>query len=232
MTRYIDITRRVDPTLICWPGHVLPETEWKKRIERGDHCNASSWRLSAHTGTHADAPLHFVEGGRSIDQVPPEVFVGDCVVVDVRFVDSQIMDAAMAAQYRAQKRVLIRTGFPEHADAGVYPPHGPVMTPEAAAILLEGGLLLIGTDRLSVDVSGGGDYSLHHILLGAGCVIVEGLLLTDVEPGRYKLSALPLRLGGGEASPVRAVLVPHNPLVSHNLHEEDTSQCEKTDCAN
>jgi arylformamidase len=206
MTRYVDITRRVDSTMICWPGHVPPEAEWRKRIERGDYCNASFWRLSAHTGTHADAPLHFVEGGRSIDQVPLEVFVGDCVVVDVRATAGSIMDATLAEQYRGQKRVLIRTGFPEQVADGVYPPHGPLMTPEAAAILLEGGLLLIGTDRLSVDVSGGGDYSLHHILLGAGCIIVEGLLLTDAESGRYGLSALPLRLGGGEASPIRAVL--------------------------
>lgn len=211
MTRYIDITRRVDPTLICWPGHVLPEAEWRKRIERGDHCNASFWRISAHTGTHADAPLHFVDGGGAIDQVPPEVFVGDCVVVDVRSADGQIMDAALAAQCRGQKRVLIRTGFPERADGGGYPPHGPVMTPEAAAILLEGGLRLIGTDRLSVDVSGGGDYNLHRTLLGSGCVIVEGLQLTDVEPGPYELIALPLRLGGAEASPIRALLASHHP---------------------
>lgn len=122
------------------------------------------------------------------------------------------MDAAMAAQHRGQRRLLVRTGFPERVDDGIYPVHGPVMTPEAAAILLQGGLLLIGTDRLSVDVSGGGDYSLHRLLLGAGCAIVEGLLLTDVEPGQYGLSALPLRLGDGEASPVRAVLVSHNPI--------------------
>ncbi len=222
MMRYIDVTRRVDPTLICWPGHALPEADWGKRIQRGDHCNASSWRLSAHTGTHADAPLHFVEGGRSIDQVPLEVFVGDCIVVDVRSTEGQVLGTAMAARDRGHKRVLIRTGFPERADGGVYPPHGPLMTPEAAAILLEGGMQLVGTDRLSVDVSGGGDYHLHHLLLGAGCVIVEGLLLTDVEPGPYLLSALPLRLGGGEASPIRAVLAFNSPLVSHNLKEDES----------
>ena len=211
MTRHIDITRRVDHTLICWPGRTPPEPEWEKRIERGDHCNVSAWRLGAHTGTHMDAPLHFVAGGRSIDEVPLDVFVGECVVVDVRSTAGRVLDAATAARYRGQARVLIRTGFPERAERGVYPAHGRVMTPEAAVLLLEGGLRLVGTDRMSVDVSGGGDYHLHHVLLGAGCVIVEGLLLADAEPGRYQLAALPLRLSGGEASPIRAVLTSFDP---------------------
>jgi arylformamidase len=102
---------------------------------------------------------------------------------------------------------LIRTHHSEASRSGGYAPHPCLLTPAAAALLLAGGLQLLGTDRLSVDDSAGSDFALHRMLLGAGCVILEGLLLTDVRPGRYQLVAAPLRLSGAEASPVRALLL-------------------------
>jgi len=207
MTRFIDITQPVDERMVCWPGRVPPEHSWERHISRGDHCNTSLWRMNAHSGTHMDAPLHFVEGGLPIDRVPPDVFIGECVVVDTRSTGQSTLDDVSACQHRGVKRLLLRTGHSDADGKGVYGHHQPLLTPAAASCLLEGGLLLIGTDRLSVDDSGGKTYDLHHLLLGAGCVILEGLLLAGVEPGQYTLYAAPLRLMGKEASPVRALLL-------------------------
>jgi arylformamidase len=207
MTRFVDITRPVDETLALWPGRRRPGHRWEKRIADDHHCNTSVWEMNAHSGTHMDAPLHFIEGGTPIDQVAPQVFVGPCVVVSLREVESQMMDEALAARYRGEQRLLIRTHHSEVSQPGGYAPHERLLTQAAAALLLESGLQLLGTDRLSVDDSGGRDFTLHRQLLGAGCVILEGLLLTDVTPGSYQLYAAPLRLSGTEASPVRALLL-------------------------
>jgi len=116
------------------------------------------------------------------------------------------MDDIAARHYAGAKRLLVRTTHSHlHADAH-YEPHGALMTEQAAALLIENGLLLIGTDRLSVDDSQGKAFQLHHRFLGAGCVIVEGLMLTNVKEGSYELYAAPLRFTGMEASPIRALL--------------------------
>jgi arylformamidase len=207
MTRFMDITRPLDETLVLWPGRRPPEHHWERRIADGHHCNASVWQMNVHSGTHVDAPLHFIEDGTPIDQIAPHVFVGSCMVVDLRAVESQTMDEALAGRYRGEQRLLIRTHHSEASRPGGYAPHERLLTAAAAALLLEGGLQLLGTDRLSVDDAHGRDFALHRMLLGAGCVILEGLLLTGVKPGRYHLYAAPLRLSGTEASPVRALLL-------------------------
>ena len=211
MTRFIDITRPMDESLVTWPGRSPPEQRWEKRIAAGDHCNASSWRMSAHTGTHMDAPLHFIDGGATVDQILPDVFIGECAVVDLRSTAATTMDETLADRYRGQRRLLIRTHHSDTGNDSPYEPHERLLTPAAASLLLDGGLLLIGTDRLSVDDSQGKDYALHRLLLGAGCVILEGLLLSDVTPGRFSLMAAPLRLTGMDASPVRALLTEASP---------------------
>ena len=174
----------------------------------GEHCNVSNWELNAHCGTHVDAPLHFVEEGLSIDQIPPETFLGECIVIDARELDGGMLDLEAAEACGAYERILIRSAHSEVPAGGDYPDHGPLMTQEAASFLLQGGMKLIATDRLSVDGSDAQDFRVHHRLLGAGCVIVEGLALGNVSAGKYSLCLLPLRLTGAEASPARAFLSP------------------------
>jgi len=210
MTAWIDISRAVDEALVRWPGRQPPEHSWTRRLERGDHCNASFWHLHAHTGTHMDAPLHFDPDGRPVDHIPPAVFIGPCRVVDARDLADAALDEAWARQVRGAPRLLIHTHHSEVARAGAYPPHPPLLTPAAACLLLEGGMVLLGTDRLSVDDSPACSYELHRLVLGAGCVILEGLQLSAVTPGAYTLYAAPLRLAGSEASPVRALLLAAN----------------------
>lgn len=203
MSGWIDITRAMDESLVTWPGRARPRHRWEKRIADGAHCNVLFWELSAHSGTHMDAPLHFVEGGKSIDQISPDVFLGECRLYDAQ---ARALDETVARRLMGTRRLLVKTGHSLlHAD-GRYEPHEALMTGAAAAILLEGGLILIGTDRLSVDDSAGRSFVLHHAFLGSGCVILEGLSMAGVEAGRFHLCAVPLRFAGAEASPVRALL--------------------------
>lgn len=201
MSEWIDLTRRLDEHLVCWPGRKPPNLVWDRRIEDGHHCNASSLSMGAHTGTHIDAPLHFVEGGRPIDQVPLETFVGPCVLVDIRAPSPQSLGLKTARDLAGARRLLIRTGFGD----GEFTQHPALMTVAAAELLLAGGLCLVGTDRLSVDPSSGQSFDLHRLLLGSGCAIVEGLDLRPTAPGRYEICALPLAVTGAEAGPARVI---------------------------
>ena len=205
--RIFDVTRPVDESLIIWRGQMPPEILWVSNISLGGYCNASQLRMSVHTGTHMDAPLHFVDDGKAIHQIPFGVFIGECTVVDLRSTDILVMGEELASKYRGVKRLLIRTNHSYSGNGQLYEPHDRLITPAATTLLVDSGLVLIGTDRLSVDDSRGDDFSLHHQLLEAGCVILEGLLLKDVEPKRYFLYAPPLLLPGREASPVRALLM-------------------------
>jgi arylformamidase len=204
VSRWIDVTRSIDDDLLCWPGRAPPVRRVEKSMSRGDHCDSSIWEMSAHTGTHLEAPLHFVEGGEPLDRVDVDGLIGACTVVKA----DTVLGRDEVERYRGETRLLIGSDFAPDGRGQGYPHHGAVMTPDAASILLEAGLRLLGTDRLSVDDSEGTDYILHHQLLGAGCVILEGLTLERVPPGRYLLCVLPLRLKGAEASPARALLRP------------------------
>ncbi|GMQ78660.1 MAG: hypothetical protein BMS9Abin02_1187 [Anaerolineae bacterium] len=154
-----------------------------------------------------DAPRHFIDGAASIDQIPPEVFFGDCTVVDLRQEPDALLDIELASRYIGVKRLLLRTHHSFQEVDGVYQAHDRQLSPAAASLLLESGLGLLGTDRLSVDDSEGRDYALHRQILGAGCVILEGLFLPGVSPGDCFLYAAPLLLPGMEASPIRAFLI-------------------------
>ncbi|MHA1549015.1 MAG: cyclase family protein [Alphaproteobacteria bacterium] len=206
MNEWIDITRPVDEDMVMWPGRQPPRRIWAKRLADGDHCNATSWEMSAHTGTHLDAPLHFVEGGESIDRIRPDTLIGDCQVLEGDGSGKRILEPADVREGYGQSRILIRSGHSYPSESRTYRDHTEMMSAEAASYLLAGGLRLLGTDRLSVDDSNGGSFSLHRHLLAAGCVILEGIDLVAVAPGTYTICVLPLRLAGAEASPARALL--------------------------
>ncbi len=190
---WIDVTRRLDDRIVCWPGRTPPAITWERSIAGGHHCNVSSWQINAHSGTHIDSPKHFVNGGRAIDQIPLDVLVGPCSVCDFG-----------ATPRAGARRLIVKTNY---APAGAaFEHHGGLLPFEVAETLVAGGLVLIGTDRLSVDDTRGNDFSLHRLLLGAGCVIIEGLDLSGVSPGDFDLCALPLKIGDAEASPARVML--------------------------
>jgi arylformamidase len=210
MGRIIDVSLGISPEMLTWPGDPGVEIEPKKQIARGDAANVSELRLGSHTGTHVDPPIHFVEDADAIDALPLDIFYGPAVVADLTAVDSigpsELEALALPA---GTERVLCKTRNSEvwRQESPSFMENYVAVTTDGARWLLANGVRLVGVDFLSVERSGDGTHPVHETLLGAGTIIVEGLRLTDVEPGEYTFVCLPLRILDGDGAPARAALV-------------------------
>ena len=187
-----------------------PEKTMVESIADGDPGNVSRWLIGSHTGTHVDAPAHFVEGATTIEDVPLETLVGPAVVLDLTSVTSSEIapDDLIAAGLDDSERVLLKTPNSTGAlrEAEKSPWVG--LSEAAAELLVERGVRLVGIDYLTIDAPAGEvDWPVHHVLCGAGVAILEVIDLSDIAPGRYTLAALPLKLVGSEAAPARTVLL-------------------------
>lgn len=176
-----------------YPGDPETVVDRVKEIANGNDCNLSAVFACVHTGTHADAPLHFIEDGESIDQLPPSLFVGPCTVIDVR-------EGVITGEY-------VNGNFPHNCERLLIKGNGQAFfmdsaAEEAAAL----GIRLIGTDAGSIGYAGN-QIKPHKAFLGKGIGVLEGLDLSAVEPGNYFLIAPPVKLGGLEGAPVRALLI-------------------------
>lgn len=211
MRRFIDISVDVGPDLIVWPGDPSIDVRPVSRISRGDSANVSELRLGSHTGTHIDAPFHFIEGGATADEVPLEVLVGDAVVADLTRAEGPVGPHELEALgLRSDvSRLLLKTSNSAIWDRrpAAFPSRYVSLSAEGARWIVEHGIRLMGIDFLSIEAMGSPGHPTHRTLLAAGVVIVEGLDLSAVEPGRYELMCLPLKLAGGDGAPARAVLV-------------------------
>jgi arylformamidase len=188
-----------------WPGDVPYQCGWTARIANGESVNLSSITSSPHVGTHADAPLHVHDGWPGTDSLPLEPFLGPTVVLDVRSsppgpVELDVDDHRLIGA----RRLLLRTGR-SIAD-GTFPADWPVLLLSTASLLAARGLWLLGVDAPSVDARESKRLEVHHALFAGGAYILENLDLRGVDSGRYDLVALPQRLVGLDAAPVRAVL--------------------------
>jgi arylformamidase len=210
MTRMIDVTLVISPDMLVWPGDPAVEVVPRKQIA-ADGANVSEVRMGTHTGTHVDPPNHFVEGAGGIDSVPLDVLVGDAVVVDARHLDRPIegTDIERLAIPDGAQRVLLRTANSElwRQPKVSFPETYACLTAASAQWLVDQGIKLIGVDFLSVEQKGAEGHPVHHTLLENGVIIVEGLNLSEVEPGQYTLMCLPLRIRDGDGGPARALLL-------------------------
>lgn len=206
--RIIDITRPLQPGMAVWPGDQGYYHFWTSQMEQGAAANVSAVILSVHTGTHADAPLHFTSNGPSIDQIPLNTFIGPAVVLD--FIGEEIIGPdAMKERLKGFdgiQRVLFRTKS-SFRDNFSWEVDFPYLIPETVDVLAEKGIVLIGTDAPSVDPYESEDLPVHRLLAENGIVNLENLLLKDVQTGRFQLFALPIKFEGLDAAPVRAILV-------------------------
>jgi len=201
-----DITRPLYTGLPVWPGDTPAEFGFANTKAAGHAANVGRWRLSAHTGTHADAPFHYNDRGAKLDELDPALFVGPAVVLDVRGHTTLTPGLLARHDLGGAPRVLFRTDT--WTDLRTFPARWPVFAPDAPAWLAARGVRLVGMDVPSVDVIDSRELPIHHALDRAGIVILENLDLAGVAPGRYELIALPLKVRGGDGSPVRAVLRP------------------------
>lgn len=190
----IDISQEIFSCNV-FPGDPSPAAERILKISNGDAYNLTAFSMCAHNGTHVDAPYHFINDGKTIDRVGLEPFVGECYVArhegDVTAEDAfNILEKAQ--KYGANKRILI---------AGKT-----TITAEAAEKFAKAEILLIGNESQTVGPENA-PMEVHKILLGADVVLLEGIVLTNVEEGKYFLSAAPLNLANCDGSPCRAFLI-------------------------
>lgn len=201
----IDITLPMSNALPPWPGDTPCDFRLAWKMSEGASVNVGSLTTSVHSGTHADAPFHFLPDGTTIDQLDLTPFVGPAVVVDVRGRDViRLEDLPPQIDFRATPRVLLKTE--SWLDITKFPERIPVLAPGVATSLHERGVILIGVDVPSVDVLDSKDLPVHHEIGRCGIYILENLNLRDVSPGEYELIALPLRIVGADGAPVRAAL--------------------------
>ena len=187
-----DISRPLHVTLAPWPGDTPFEHRLTWRIADGAACNVGAVTMGTHNGTHADAPFHYLADGPSIDALEPALFVGPAVVANVTAAGWTI------------PRALLKTGA--WPDSTRFPERLPLLAPDVPAWLGELDVRLLGLDVPSVDAIDSKDLPVHHLLADQNICILESLDLSAVPAGVYELIALPLRITGGDASPVRAVL--------------------------
>jgi len=199
----IDISVPVRPGMHVWEGDPPFRIDQVATVA-GDGYNATRLDLGTHTGTHIDAPLHFVDGGATVDSIRLETLVGPCHVVDATAVERQLDAAAVAGLGLppVTERLLFKTRNGALWDRESFASDWVAFTGDGAEALLALDVRLAGIDYLTI-----GDEDAHHVLLGAGVVPLEGLDLRDVEPGPYTLFCLPLKVVGTEGAPARALLV-------------------------
>jgi arylformamidase len=204
----IDISMELGGALPIWPGSPGFASTGRMEVGRGDEANVSTITMDVHTGTHVDAPRHFLEDGVELETLGIEPFVGSADVVDLTDVD--VIDSA-ALRSRVpddSTRILLKTsnsitvGFRD----GPFRDDYVAISAEGARWLAERGPALVGVDYLSVQRFHDSPET-HLVLLSAGIALLEGLVLNDVIPGRYLLACLPLRLQAAEAAPARAILL-------------------------
>jgi arylformamidase len=206
--KIFDITLPIHPQMLHWGRK--PEVEVVESVANGDASNVTRWRLGAHTGTHVDAPAHFVDGATPIDEVSLYSLVGPALLVDCTHVQGDVEPADLiAAGVAGQKRVLLKTSNSagplkrtERAESWVG------LSPEAAQWLVEAEVELIGIDYLTIEGHTRTDsWDAHHVLLGAGVLILENADLDAVPAGDYELVCLPTKLVGADGSFARAILI-------------------------
>lgn len=206
--RIYDITLTISPDLVVWPKDPPIELYRVSKIEDGADSNVSRVNMSVHTGTHIDAPSHFVEGGGTVENIPIDLLTGRCYVLHLPDVDVITREMVENSPIPPRtKRVLFRTRNSElwTSNPTEFKKDYVALAPEAAEYMIGRGVKLVGVDYLSVapfdDL-----VPTHKTLLSSGIVIVEGLNLSEVSQGRYTLYCLPLKLGGADGAPARAIL--------------------------
>lgn len=204
-----DISLMISPNMPTWPGDPNLILERVKKIEDGSHSNVSRLELSVHTGTHVDAPYHFLAKGKTVDTLSLNHLTGRVYISylpEVEQITGEVLERAEIPP--RTRRILFKTRNSEiwarHELA--FQTDFVAITPDGAEFLVKRGIKLVGVDYLSV-APFGESLLTHKILLDAGVIIVEGVDLSQVPPGRYTLYCLPLKLAGSDGAPARAILI-------------------------
>jgi arylformamidase len=206
--RVYDVTVPLHPQYPVWEGEQGPEVEWHGRIDEGGHCNISSFSMGSHTGTHADAPAHFVRDGGTIEGLDVDRLVGPARVYEfdgTSDISAEDLDR-LGVDGRAT-RILFKTPNARLWTDPAFHKDYVAIDASAARRLVELGIELVGIDYLSIEAFDSPGFEVHHTLLEAGVVVLEGADLREVPPGDYLLVCAPLKLSGAEGAPARTFLI-------------------------
>lgn len=207
MNDWIDISVPVRNGMVHWPGDPPFQLERTMRQEKGDVCTLSRITLSVHTGTHMDAPLHFIPNAPTIDSMPIDATVGRARVIAIRDRKAIHREELLEHEIVDTERILFKTGNSDHAwNSDEFDEDFIYIARDAAEYLAEIGVRCVGVDYLSVGGYKQDAIETHQALLGAGVWVVEGLNLSGIEPGDYEMVCLPLKLVDAEGAPARAIL--------------------------
>lgn len=200
---WFDVSIPLKNGVTVWPGDQEFEFKPAGRIAKGDTCNTSSISMSTHTGTHCDAPWHFEEEGKKLDEVNPEVYFGTALLIDLSWVDR--IEASHLPREPLPPRVLFKTRNSRFASDGPFNEQFVALDVSAAERLVEDGVRMVGIDAPSI-APFGNSAPTHHVLLDRNVFVVEGLRLDGFNEGVYEFIVLPMPLDGADGAPCRAFM--------------------------
>lgn len=203
-----DVSIPIHNDMLVWPGDPGIAIETKTTVAK-DGVGLSYFSFGSHSGTHIDAPSHFLENATGIDRIDPQKLIGECIVVDLTKLDHLEIMPQDVKDVPLQKgsRILFKTGNFRFLRKNVFPDEYVSLSLEGAQYLVEKGVWLVGTDFLGIEKRKSPGHPVHKTLLKAGIVNVEGLDLSEVPGDTYQLVCLPLRVVGADGCPARVLLM-------------------------
>lgn len=204
----LDVTVTLSERLAPWPGQEVWEFSPLLRMDKGDVCNVSMYRVSCHAGTHVDSPWHFGMSPQTLESIPLDQMITPARVVDLTHVASAITKADLVGKIEGARAVLCKTTNSGTLESGApFNTEFVYIAEDAANYLVDCGVRTVGVDYLSVEGFHAPEPVTHRALLGNDVFIVEGLDLSKAAPGEYLFVVLPLKVEGADGSPARAVLL-------------------------
>ena len=200
-----DISITIEDNMLSFPGDTPPHLSRVKDIKEADY-NLSKMEVSVHVGTHADAPTHFIEEGKYIDEINPERFMGKTQVIEIENEEKITREELKNIDIKADK-ILFKTLNSQYLQQTTFNEDFVYLTVEAGQYLIKQGVKLIGIDYLTIESLNSNNFEVHKLILGNDIIILEAVDLSEIKPGIYDLWAVPLKLKKAEASPIRALLI-------------------------
>ncbi len=203
-SEFYDISLNIEEGMLSFPGDTIPEFNKIKEIEV-DNYNLSNMMVSVHVGTHVDAPSHFIKNGKTINELLPERFLGEVQVVEIKD-DKEISIKELENVEFHSDKILFKTQNSNMISDKNFNNDFVYLNQKGAKYLIESGINFIGIDYLTIESIDTQEFNVHKLLLENNVIVLEGINLKEIPPGNYKMIALPLKIKGAEASPVRALL--------------------------
>jgi arylformamidase len=205
--KWIDISVTIKPGMAHWPDNPAIKVDRMLDMNKGDVCNVSVLSFGSHTGTHMDAPLHFIKNGKGLDKMPLDATIGPARVIEIKDKEAVKVEEIANQKIKAGERILFKTRNSTRSwKTDEFDKNFVYISKEAAAFLAKAKVMTVGIDYLSVGGFFKDGKETHDALLGAGIWVIEGLNLSNVKAGRYELNCLPIKVLNSDGAPARALL--------------------------